>query len=51
MHILKNIKDLAMIQFDSHDIVRHKLVQRIVEAFDKAEKESAKRKQTPKTED
>ena len=51
MHILKNIKDLAMIQFDSHDIVRHKLVQRIVEAFDKAEKESAKRKQTPKTEE
>ncbi|MBR6250187.1 MAG: PhoH family protein [Bacteroidales bacterium] len=51
MHILKNIKGLAMVNFDSHDIVRHKLVQCIVEAFDKAEKQAAKRKETQKTED
>ncbi|MDR0507327.1 MAG: PhoH family protein [Dysgonamonadaceae bacterium] len=35
MRILKNIKGIAQIEFGKHDIVRHKLVQRIVEAYEK----------------
>ena len=33
LQVLKNIKGIARIEFDVHDIVRHKLVQRIVEAY------------------
>jgi phosphate starvation-inducible PhoH-like protein len=33
LQILKNIKGIAKIEFDVKDIVRHKLVQRIVEAY------------------
>lgn len=36
--VLRNVKGLKVIEFGANDIVRHKLVQRIVEAFDKAEK-------------
>lgn len=35
MHILKNIHGIAQIEFDKKDIVRHKLVQRIVDAYEK----------------
>lgn len=35
LDILKNIKGIAKIEFDVKDIVRHKLVQRIVEAYEK----------------
>jgi phosphate starvation-inducible PhoH-like protein len=35
--ILKNIKDIAFIEFDVADIVRHRLVKQIVEAFDKCD--------------
>ena len=37
LSILKNIKGIAKIEFDINDIVRHKLVQRIVEAYEKRE--------------
>jgi phosphate starvation-inducible PhoH-like protein len=33
--ILRGIPGIAMIEFDKRDIVRHRLVQRIVEAYDK----------------
>ncbi len=33
LQVLKNIKGIAKIEFDVKDIVRHKLVQRIVEAY------------------
>jgi phosphate starvation-inducible PhoH-like protein len=33
LHILRNVKGIAKIEFDVKDIVRHKLVQRIVEAY------------------
>ena len=33
LQVLKNIKGIARIEFDVQDIVRHKLVQRIVEAY------------------
>lgn len=35
MQILKNVKGIGRIEFNKKDIVRHKLVQRIVEAYDK----------------
>ena len=38
LDVLKNIKGIAKIEFDVKDIVRHKLVQRIVEAYEKREK-------------
>ncbi|MDR3141593.1 MAG: PhoH family protein [Tannerellaceae bacterium] len=34
MHILKDVKGIGKITFTKNDIVRHKLVQRIVEAYD-----------------
>ncbi len=34
MHILGHIKGVAKVEFDKGDIVRHKLVQRIVEAYE-----------------
>jgi phosphate starvation-inducible PhoH-like protein len=34
LHILREVKGIAKIEFDVKDIVRHKLVQRIVEAYD-----------------
>lgn len=36
--ILKNIKGIGIVEFDSRDIIRHRLVKYIVEAFDKIEK-------------
>ena len=39
LEVLKNIKGIARVDFDVKDIVRHKLVQRIVEAYEKRAKE------------
>lgn len=36
MHILRDIKGISLVEFDKRDIVRHRLVQRIVEAYDAA---------------
>ncbi|MBP1638273.1 MAG: PhoH family protein [Bacteroidetes bacterium] len=36
LEVLKNTKGIAKVEFDKGDIVRHKLVQRIVEAYEKA---------------
>jgi phosphate starvation-inducible PhoH-like protein len=38
LRILKNIQGIAQIEFGKKDIVRHKLVQRIVEAYEKENK-------------
>ena len=38
LQILKSIKGISKIEFDVQDIVRHKLVMRIVEAYEKAQK-------------
>ena len=35
LEVLKNTKGIAKVEFDKGDIVRHKLVQRIVEAYEK----------------
>ena len=39
LEVLKNVKGIAKVEFDVKDIVRHKLVQRIVEAYEKRAKE------------
>ncbi len=40
MHLLKGIKGVSTVEFNKKDIVRHKLVQRIVEAYEKSEEKS-----------
>ena len=41
--ILKGIPGTSTIEFDRHDIVRHRLVQKIVDAYDRFEEERKKR--------
>jgi phosphate starvation-inducible protein PhoH and related proteins len=43
--ILKNIKDISFVQFDVKDIVRHRLVRKIVNAYDKYYFEQAAKKE------
>ena len=40
--ILKGIPGIATIEFDRHDILRHRLVQKIVDAYDRFEEERKK---------
>lgn len=42
LQILKDIKGVGYIEFQKSDIVRHKLVQKIVEAYDKDDKKEIK---------
>ncbi len=42
MQILKNVNGIGKVEFSKKDIVRHKLVQRIVEAYDKFDKNKKK---------
>jgi phosphate starvation-inducible PhoH-like protein len=42
MRVLKHIPGIAQIEFNKKDIVRHRLVQHIVEAYEKAEKTNKK---------
>jgi phosphate starvation-inducible protein PhoH and related proteins len=44
MRILANIEGISIIKFDERDIVRHKLVKRIVRAYENEENESDKKK-------
>lgn len=41
LHILKGVKGIGMITLDKKDIVRHRLVTRIVEAYEKYEEKAA----------
>lgn len=43
LEVLKNVKGIAKVEFDVKDIVRHKLVQRIVEAYEKRVPQTPKR--------
>jgi phosphate starvation-inducible PhoH-like protein len=45
MNILKKIKSISIIQFDKKDIVRHRLVRDIVEAYDKFSREKEEKKE------
>ena len=38
LHVLDGVKGIAKVEFDRNDIVRHRLVQRIVQAYAQAEK-------------
>ena len=42
MQILKNIDDIAIVRLSEKDVVRHKLVQDIVKAYEKAANEKPK---------
>jgi phosphate starvation-inducible PhoH-like protein len=37
LHILKGIKGISIVEFDQRDIIRHRLVKYIVEAYEKAQ--------------
>jgi len=39
-NILKNIDGISFIKFDKHDIIRHRIVGKIVEAYEKSEKQN-----------
>lgn len=40
LHILRGVKGIGIIEYEKKDIVRHPLVQRIVDAYEKREKEA-----------
>ena len=42
MHILKNVDDISITHFTERDVVRHKLVQDIIKAYEKANDERKK---------
>jgi phosphate starvation-inducible protein PhoH and related proteins len=48
LRLLENIPGLAIIHFDSRDIIRHKLVKYIVHAFDKFSKQKEEENQNSK---
>jgi len=37
MYLLENMEGVGITQFDVHDVVRHPLVKRIVDAYEKSE--------------
>ena len=45
MHILKKVQGIGKVEFTKKDIIRHKLVQRIVEAYEKNDKQQKKNKE------
>lgn len=45
LHVLKGIKGIEKIEFSTKDIVRHRLVQSIVEAYEKEEKKNRDKKE------
>lgn len=44
VHILKNVDDISIQMFDERDVVRHRLVQKIIKAYEKYEKEGRRAK-------
>ncbi|MDX1905024.1 MAG: PhoH family protein [Thermonemataceae bacterium] len=38
LHILKNVEGIALVTLDAKDVVRHRLVRAIIQAYEKAEK-------------
>lgn len=44
LRVLDGVKGIARIEFNKSDIVRHKLVQRIVEAYEKEDKRNSEKK-------
>lgn len=46
MRTLKNVKGISFIEFNKKDIIRHKLVSRIVEAYDELDREKSDKRNT-----
>ena len=44
IHVLQNVKDIAICQLTSADVVRHSLVQQIIDAYEKADKKKELKK-------
>ena len=44
MRILRDIEDIAQVRFDGRDVVRHRLVQDIIKAYEKAEERRAEKR-------
>ncbi len=42
IEVLKDIEDIGIVRLTARDVVRHKLVQRIIQAYEKSEKRSKK---------
>lgn len=49
LKVLKNIDDIGICELTSQDVVRHPLVQRIVQAYDDYEQKQTSKKKTPRT--
>lgn len=47
-HVLKNIEGIAQVQFSEKDVVRHRLVQAIIKAYEKAHERGAARSNVAK---
>lgn len=48
INILKDVEGIAVVKLDERDVIRHRLVRKIIQAFDKAE--SKNKKETPNKE-
>ncbi len=48
LEVLKNVKGIAKVEFNVKDIVRHKLVQRIVEAYEKRQEPLTRKEEKDK---
>jgi phosphate starvation-inducible PhoH-like protein len=44
LNVLRNVKGIAKVEFDVKDIVRHKLVQKIVEAYEASDEKRREQK-------
>jgi phosphate starvation-inducible PhoH-like protein len=44
VRVLENVKDIAICRLTSADVVRHALVQQIINAYEKAEKKKEEQK-------
>jgi phosphate starvation-inducible PhoH-like protein len=50
MKVLRGIDDIAIHEFNERDVVRHRLVQKIVVAYDKYERENRAREEEKREE-
>jgi phosphate starvation-inducible PhoH-like protein len=45
LDVLKDVEEISVVRLGQSDVIRHRLVKRIIEAFDKAEIEEKNRKE------
>jgi phosphate starvation-inducible PhoH-like protein len=45
LDVLKDVDEIAVVRLGQSDVIRHRLVKKIIEAFDKAEIEEKNRKE------